>query len=151
MAKGQVLITSSAEKATNNSAIAGFDILLSLKAYGSLNSLKSINFRTLIALFNGNPAVTVISCYCPTKVSSVIEREEFFVELSDLLQNIPKHNVLLIGGDINAQVGQNNIKGSVFNETTNENGQLLLDYLRECNLQALNIRYEHVHKYQTHF
>ena len=63
------------------------------------------------------------------------------MELSDLTKNIPKYNVLLVGSDINAKVGQDNVKESVFNATNNWNGQLLVGYLRECNLQTLKTRY----------
>lgn len=138
MKKGWVLITSSAQKASNNSTIRGVAILLSPNAHKALNSIETINPRTLIATFNGNPAVTVISCYSPTNVSSVEEREEFYVELAELTKNIPKHNVILVGGDMNAKIGENDAKGSVYNTTTNENGQLLLNYTHECNLKVLN-------------
>ena len=68
------MITSSAEKATNNSTIRGVGLLLSPKAHKALNSVETINPRTLTATFNGNPAVTVISCYSPTNVSNVDDR-----------------------------------------------------------------------------
>ena len=138
MKKGWVLITSSAQKAANNSIIRGVGILLSSKAHKALNSVEAINPRILIATFNGNPAVTVISCYSPTNVSPVEEREEFYIELAELTKKIPKHNVTLIGGDMNAKIGENDAKGSAYNTTTNENGQLFLDYTQECNLKVLN-------------
>ena len=138
MKKGWVMITSSAQKASNNSTIRGVGFLLSPNAHKALNSVEPINPRTLIATFNGNPAVTVISCYSPTNVSTVDEKEEFYAELAELTKNIPKHNVILIGGDMNARIGESDAKGSVYNETTNENGQHLLDYMQECNLKALN-------------
>ena len=31
----------------------------------------------------------------------------FYDELSSLVRSIPKHNVLVIGGDMNAQIGKN--------------------------------------------
>ena len=47
----------------------------------------------------------------------------------------------MIGGDINPKVGQDDVKGSIFNAITKGNEQLPLDYLRACNLQTLNARY----------
>lgn len=41
------------------------------------------------------------------------------MELSDLTKNIPKYNVLLVGSDINAKVGQDIVKESVLNATNN--------------------------------
>ena len=65
--------------------------------------------------FNGNPWATIISCYSPTNVSEETELVAFYDELSSLVHNIPKHNILVIGGDMNAkiytthQIGMDNI------------------------------------------
>ena len=116
MKKGWVMITSSAEKATNNSTIRGVGLLLSPKAHKAMNSVETINPRNLIATFNGNPAVTVISCYSPVNVSNVDDREEFYTDLSELTKAVPKHNVLLIGGDTNGKIGASDVTGSVYNK-----------------------------------
>ena len=55
----------------------------------------------MVDTFNGNPRATVISCYSPTN-SKETEQVAFYDELSSLLRCIPKHNVLVIGGDMNA-------------------------------------------------
>ena len=96
MTKGWVMITSSAEKATNNSTIRGVGLLLSPNAHKALNSVETINPRTLIATFYGNPAVTVISCYSHTNVSNVDHREEFYTELSELTKAVPNDTGLSI-------------------------------------------------------
>ena len=49
MKRGWVMITSSAEKAANNSTIRGVGMLLSPKANKSLNAVEAKNPRTLIA------------------------------------------------------------------------------------------------------
>jgi len=59
-------------------------------------------------------------------------------------REIPKHNVIIIGGDINAKIGKRDATGSVLNQNTNDNGQIarLLDYAQECNLRILNIGFK---------
>jgi len=57
-------------------------------------------------------------------------------------RDIPKHNVIIIGGDINAKIGKRDATGSVLNQNTNDNGQRLLDYAQECNLRILNIGFK---------
>ena len=57
--------------------------------------------------FNGNSRAIIISCYSPTNVSEETELIAFYDELSSLVRSIPKHNVLVIGGDMNAQIGKN--------------------------------------------
>ena len=75
MKNNWVLLTSSAEKALNNSTIRGVRMLLSPKAYKSLNSVETNSPRIMIASFNGNPAVTIISCYSPTGVSDEEDKD----------------------------------------------------------------------------
>ena len=82
------MITSSAEKATNSSTIRGVALLLRPKAHKALNLVETIDPRTLIATFNGNPAVTVIFCYNHTNVSNVDDREELYAELSELTKAV---------------------------------------------------------------
>ena len=65
--------------------------------------------------FNGNPRAAIIFCYSPTNVSEETELVAFYDELSFLVRSIPKHNVLVIGGDMNAQIGKNRNKYSLHN------------------------------------
>ena len=70
----------------------------------------------MVATFNDNPRTTVISCYSPTNISEETELVAFYDELSSLVSSIPKHNVLVIGRDMNAQIGKNgNHKYSLHN------------------------------------
>ena len=61
----------------------------------------------MVATFQGNPRATIISCYSPTNVSEETELVTFYDDLSSLGRSIPKHNGLVIGGDINAQIKKN--------------------------------------------
>ena len=58
------------------------------------------------ATFNGNPNAMIISCYSPINVSEETELVTFYEELSSLVRSIPKHNLLVVGGDMNAQIGK---------------------------------------------
>ena len=72
----------------------------------------------LIATFNGKPTATIISCYSPTNVSEETDLIVFYYELSSLVCKVPKHNVLVIGGGMNAQIGVNvNQKFSFYNSS----------------------------------
>ena len=61
----------------------------------------------MVETFNGNPRATIISCYSPTNISEETELIDFYDELSSLVHSIPKHNVLVIGGDMNTQIRKN--------------------------------------------
>ena len=71
-------------------------------ALESLNSIEKIQPRMIVATFNGNLSATIISCYRPTNVSEETDLIVFYNELVSLVRSIPKHNVLVIGGDMNA-------------------------------------------------
>ena len=82
----------------------------------------------LVATFNGNPRETIISCYNPTNVSEETELIAFYDELSSRVRTIPKHNVVVIGEDMNAEIGKNgNHKYSLHN-SSNRNEPLLTDF-----------------------
>ena len=107
----------------------------------TLNSIERIQPRMMAATFNGNPKATIISCYSPTNVSEETELVTFYEELSSLVRSIPKHNLLVIGGDMNAQIGKNRNNKYSLNNTSNRNGLHLTDFMIENRLTCLNTNY----------
>ena len=88
----------------------------------------------MAATFNGNPRATIISCYSPTNVSEETELVTFYDELSSLVRGIPKHNMLVIGRDMNAQIGKNGNNKYNLHNTSNRNGQRLPDFMPQYKL-----------------
>ena len=70
------------------------------------NSFKYTFFEHWGQGSNGNPKATIISWYSPTNVNEETELVTFHEELSSLVRNIPKLDLLVIGGDMNAQIGK---------------------------------------------
>ena len=139
---GWTLATLSAWKNSINATIGGVGTLIGPWALKSLNSIESIQPRMMAATFNDNPRATIISCYSPTNVSEEIELVIFYSELSPLVRSILKHNVLLIGRDMNAQIGKNGNKKYSLHNTSNRNGQHLTDFMIENRLTCLNTSYQ---------
>ena len=126
MKNNWVLLTSSAEKALNNSTVTGVGMLLSTTAYRSLNSVETNSPRIMIASFNRNLAVTMTSCCSPTNVSHEDDKDQFYFDLTTALRSITKHNITLVGGDMNARLGKKDAwfgkkdaRCSVYNDVTN--------------------------------
>ena len=112
------------------------------RALKTLNSIERIQPRMLAATFNGNPRAIIISCYSPTNVSEETKLVTFYDELSSLVRSILKHNLLVINGDMNAQIRKNgNNKYSLHNKS-NRNGQHLTDFMIENRLTCLNTNYQ---------
>ena len=78
-------------------------MLIGLRVLKSLNGFEKIQPRMMVTTFNGNLSTTTISCYSPNNVGNETDLIAFYNDLSSLVRSIPKHNVLIIGGDINAQ------------------------------------------------
>ena len=113
---GWMLATVSAWKNSVNATVGGVGMFIGPRALKTLNSIERIQPRMLAATFNGNLRATIISCYSPTNVSEETEQVAFYDELSSLVRSIPKHNLLVIGGDMNIQIGKNrNNKYSLHN------------------------------------
>ena len=111
-------VLASAGKNSVNAVIRAVGMLIGSWALKSLNSIKKIQLLMIAAIFNGNPSTTIISCYSPTNISDKTNLITFSNEQSSLVDSILKHNVLIIGGDNNTQIGKNiNNKFSLHNSS----------------------------------
>ena len=117
-------------------------MLIGPRALKTLNSIERIQPRMLAAMFKGNPRATIISCYSPTNVSEETELVAFYNELSSLVRSIRKHNLLVIVGDMNTQIGKNGNNKYSLHNTSNRNGQHLTDFMIENRLTCLNTNYQ---------
>ena len=139
---GWSLVTVSAWKNSVNAAVGGVGLHIGPRALKTINSVEKIQPRMMAATFNGNPRATIISCYSPTNVSEETELVTFYDELSSLVRSIPKHNMLVIGGDMNAQIGKNGNNKYSLHNTSNRNGQHLTDFMIENRFACLNTNYQ---------
>ena len=139
---GWTLATGSAWKNSVNATIGGVGMLIGPQALKSLNSIEKIHPRMMVVTLNGNPRAKIISYYSPTNVSEETEIIAFYDELSCLVRSIPKHSVLVIGGDMNAQIGKNGNNKYSLHNSSNMNGQHLTDFTMENRLTCLNTNFQ---------
>ena len=95
-------------------------------------------YLSLLSFFRLKP---IISCYSPTNVSEETYLIAFYNELSSLVHSTLKHNVLVIGGDMNAQIGKNIIYKFSLHNSSNGNGEYLTDFTLENRLTCLNTKF----------
>ena len=100
------LATVSAWKYSANATARGVGMLIGPRALKTRNSIERIQPRMMAATFNGNSKETIISCYSPTNVSEETVLVTFYEELYSLMRSILKNNQLVIGGDMNSQIGK---------------------------------------------
>ena len=96
----------------------------------------------IVATFDGDSKATIITCYSPTNVSDETDLITFYNELFFLVRSILKHNVLVIGGDMNAEIGKNvNHKFNLHN-SSNRNEKHLTDFTLENRLTCLHTKFK---------
>ena len=78
----------------------------------------------------------------PANVSEETELIAFYSELSSLVRSIPKHNFLVIGEDMNAQIGKNVNHEFSFHNLSNGNGNHQTDFMLENRLTCLNTKFK---------
>ena len=108
---GWTLATVSAWKNVN--AVEGVGILIGPRGLKTLNSIERIQPR-MTATFNDNSRATIIFWYSLTNISEETELVAFYDELSSLERSIPKHSLLVIGGDMNAKIAKTGNKNTSY-------------------------------------
>ena len=87
-----MFVSTSARKNSVNTAIGGVGMLIGPWALKSLNSIKIIQPRMMVPMFNSNPSTTIIYCFSPTNVSEETNLIAFYNELSSLVCSILKQH-----------------------------------------------------------
>ena len=97
--------------------------------------------------------ITVIQVYAPTSNTERAEIEQFYEGLQDLLELIPKKDVLFIIGDWNAKVGSQEIfgvRGKFGLRVQNEAGQRLVVFCQENTLVIADTLFQQHKRRSTH-
>ena len=96
--------------------------------------------------FQGKPFdITVIQAYAPTTNAEEAEVGQFYEDIQDLLELIPKKDVLFIIGDWNAKVGSQDtpgVTGKFDLGVQNEAGQRLIEFFQDNSLVIANTLFQ---------
>ena len=113
----------------------GVGLSLSKRIKNSLISYMPISERMLTArLHSKHLNISVIVVYAPTEGAADSEKNAFYQQLSDTFDELPKHDLKLLLGDLNAKVTSDSsswpgvIGGHSLHSTANDNGTRLLDF-----------------------
>ena len=106
-----------------------------------MSSINYISSRTLKITFNGNPKTTIIVTYVPTNVADEEDVIEHFKQLNDATKAVPAHNFLVVTGDFNARIGQDDSKFT-YHESINRNGNIMCEFALENNLIITNTTFQ---------
>ncbi|GFS14370.1 craniofacial development protein 2-like [Elysia marginata] len=85
-----------------------------------LMALEPINHSIIRSrLYSGFEKLTIVQCCAPTEDAADGENDEFYSELQEILAYIPKHDITIVMGDINAKIGSDN---TMFEEYIGKHG-----------------------------
>ncbi|CAF3930129.1 unnamed protein product [Adineta steineri] len=91
---------------------------------------------------SGKPTnLTIIQIYAPTTEAEESIIENFYMELQQLLDNVPKKDTILIIGDWNAKVGETEVPGIVEKfelGKRNEAGDRLIEFCQDNHMVITN-------------
>ena len=94
------------------------------------------------ALFNGNLCTTIVSCYGPTNASDEMDIITIYNALSSLVLHIPKHNVWIIRGDMNAYIGKDGDYKFCIHNSPNRNDEYRADFSDKNRLAYLKTKFK---------
>ena len=134
-------ITSSSSVNNSNASVGGVGTVVSNHSINCLLSAETISPRILVLTFSGNPETTHICCYSPHNQSPEEEVLDFYDQLSEVMRQIPAHNVVFLCGDFNAQLGSDKVHHS-YHQQTNRNGEHLFNFLETFDLVAVNTYFQ---------
>ena len=124
----------------------GVAIMVNRRVQNAVLGSNLKNDRMISVHFQGKPFnITLIQAYAPTSNAEEAEVEQFYEDLQDLLELIPKKDVLFIIGDWNAKVGSQETPGvrDKFGlGVQNEAGQRLIEFCQENALVIANTLFQ---------
>ena len=85
---------------------SGVAIIMSKKVAQCLDSWRPISDRIVEARFSRLIKTTVIQVYAPTKEADDEVKDDFYEQLQKIVDKVPRHDMLLVIGDWNAKVGE---------------------------------------------
>ena len=87
----------------------GVAVIVTRNVEKTLSEWKPVNDRMMKVRFNSKFAkLTIIACYAPTEEAEEEEKDEFYEQLEEEIRTTPRHDVLMVIGDLNATVGEDN-------------------------------------------
>ena len=132
----------------------GVAIMMTKKAEQALMEWKPISDRIIYArFFSRYVKLSIIQVYASMDEANVEDKENFYEQLQTVVDSVHKDDILLVMGDLNAKVGEDNeryenIIGSHGVGERNDNGERLVDFCRLNNLVVTGTIFPHklIHK-----
>ena len=143
---GLTFVHSGKEDGTHERGVA---IALSSRTENMLERYGCVSERIVWCRLKGRYTnVMVVQVYAPTEEKTDEEKDEFYGRLGEVVRSTKRHDMLLLMGDFNAKVGQEDgtwrdVMGVFGVGNRNNNGQRLLEFCAEHRLCVTNTIFKH--------
>jgi hypothetical protein len=92
--------------------------------------------------------ITLINIYSPTEDKEDEIKEQFYEELQRTQDRVPKHNVIIILGDMNSKLGKEKVFSQVIgchtlHNASNENGEMVANYAIGNCMYLISTNFQH--------
>lgn len=138
----------------NDQRIRGVALIISKEKVNTLLEWEPLSDRLIRACFNSKHCkLSIIQCYEPTNEAEEKEMDDWYEELHLAVSKVPQRDLLLIMGDINAKVGNDNTNceramGRHGCGVMNDNGERLVDFClnNNCVIGGTIFPHKTIHK-----
>jgi hypothetical protein len=97
--------------------------------------------------------LSIICVHVPTEDKSDEVKEQFFEDLQKVYDRIPRHDIVILLGDVNAKTGREDVYRPVsgihtLHDISNKNGELICEYAVANNMSVMSTEFQHkrIHK-----
>ena len=92
--------------------------------------------------------MTLINIHAPTEDKEEEIKEQFYEELQRTKDKVPKHDITIIMGDMNAKLGKEKVFSQVIghhslHNSTNENGEMVAHYAINNGMFVISTNFQH--------
>jgi hypothetical protein len=132
---------------------AGTGCLLPKKIQKYTINFELHNKRLCKLRVKGKYNITLINAYTPMEDKTEEIKEQFYDDLQYMVDKVPKSDLIIILGDVNAKLGKESAYQKITgkhttHKETNRNGELLCDFAAANNMIAMSTQFQHkqIHK-----
>lgn len=120
---------------------SGVAFVISKELRTTLSSWNPISDRIITARFFSKVGkyISIVQCYAPTEDAVDLTKDEFYNQLTATVNKIANRDILILSGDFNAQIGNDNhclthIMGTHGMGTRNKNGERFIEFCQTFQL-----------------
>uniref|UniRef100_H3B4N3 Reverse transcriptase domain-containing protein n=1 Tax=Latimeria chalumnae TaxID=7897 RepID=H3B4N3_LATCH len=116
-----------------------------------------VNERIIKICFNSHYAkLTIIQCYAPTNDHDRESKDNFYNALEDTIRKVPKHDVMVLIGDLNTKIrndntGRESIMGRQVLGVMNDNGERFINFCAENKLVIGGSIFQHKDNHKSNW